>query len=46
MLTATPVAGRVVGRSGLYDVTVTDETGDVVAEFRGRSITTRRQPPD
>jgi acyl-CoA thioesterase len=30
------------GRNGLYDVTVTDETGDVVAEFRGRSFTTRR----
>ncbi|HET8926752.1 MAG TPA: hydroxyphenylacetyl-CoA thioesterase PaaI [Microbacterium sp.] len=29
------------GRTGLYDVTVTDETGDVVAEFRGRSRTTR-----
>lgn len=28
------------GRTGLYDVTVTDETGDVVAEFRGRSVTT------
>ncbi|MBW9121540.1 hydroxyphenylacetyl-CoA thioesterase PaaI [Microbacterium trichothecenolyticum] len=34
------------GRSGLYDVTVTDETGDVVAEFRGRSFTTRRTHPD
>jgi acyl-CoA thioesterase len=33
------------GRSGLYDVTVTDETGDVVAEFRGRSLTTRRTHP-
>ena len=33
------------GRSGLYDVTVTDETGDVVAEFRGRSFTTRRTHP-
>ena len=33
------------GRSGLYDVTVTDETGDVVAEFRGRSFTTRRIHP-
>ena len=33
------------GRSGLYDVTVTDETGDVVAEFRGRSFTTRRADP-
>ncbi|GAA5205598.1 hydroxyphenylacetyl-CoA thioesterase PaaI [Microbacterium kyungheense] len=30
------------GRAGLYDVTVTDETGTVVAEFRGRSLTTRR----
>lgn len=29
------------GRSRLYDVTVTDETGAVVAEFRGRSVTTR-----
>ncbi|WP_228479475.1 hydroxyphenylacetyl-CoA thioesterase PaaI [Microbacterium atlanticum] len=34
------------GRSGVYDVTVTDETGDVVAEFRGRSFTTRRAHPD
>nr|WP_248147155.1 hydroxyphenylacetyl-CoA thioesterase PaaI [Microbacterium aoyamense] len=31
-------AGR--GRSRLYDVTVTDEAGTVVAEFRGRSVTT------
>jgi acyl-CoA thioesterase len=29
------------GRTGIYDVTVTDETGEVVAEFRGRSVTTR-----
>lgn len=28
------------GRAGLYDVTVTDETGAVVAEFRGRSLVT------
>lgn len=33
------------GRTGLYDVTVTDETGEVVAEFRGRSVTTRRPRP-
>ncbi len=33
------------GRGGLYDVTVTDETGDVVAEFRGRSFTTRHAHP-
>ena len=32
------------GRTGVYDVTVTDENGDVVAEFRGRSHTTRRPP--
>jgi len=29
------------GRSRLYDVTVTDEASTVVAEFRGRSVTTR-----
>lgn len=29
------------GRAGVYDVTVTDESGAVVAEFRGRSVTTR-----
>lgn len=33
------------GRAGVYDVTVTDDTGDVVAEFRGRSFTTRREMP-
>jgi acyl-CoA thioesterase len=38
---------RVVsGRGGLYDVTVTDETGEIVAEFRGRSFATRRPHPD
>lgn len=41
-LTASAVRRRVSGRNGLYDVTITDETGDVVAEFRGRSITTNR----
>jgi len=41
-LTATAVKRVVSGRTGLYDVTVTDETGDLVAEFRGRSITTNR----
>ena len=46
VLTADARRRSVVGRTGLYDVTVTDETGDVVAEFRGRSITTRRQPPE
>ncbi|MGQ7310720.1 hydroxyphenylacetyl-CoA thioesterase PaaI [Microbacterium arabinogalactanolyticum] len=41
-LTATAAKRVVSGRTGLYDVTVTDETGDLVAEFRGRSITTNR----
>ncbi|MFD5224792.1 hydroxyphenylacetyl-CoA thioesterase PaaI [Microbacterium sp. NPDC058342] len=41
-LTATALRRVVSGRNGLYDVTVTDETGDVVAEFRGRSLTTNR----
>lgn len=42
-LTATAVRRTRSGRTGLYDVSVTDETGDVVAEFRGRSFTTNRQ---
>lgn len=41
-LTARAVRRTVAGRNGVYDVTVTDETGDVVAEFRGRSLTTNR----
>ncbi|MDT0156540.1 hydroxyphenylacetyl-CoA thioesterase PaaI [Microbacterium sp. ARD32] len=43
-LTATAVRRTISGRSGLYDITVTDETGDVVAEVRGRSFTTNRTP--
>lgn len=43
-LTATAVRRVVNGRNGLYDITVTDETGDIVAEVRGRSITTNRTP--
>lgn len=45
-LTATAARRVISGRSGLYDVTVTDETGDAVAEFRGRSITTNRSQPE
>ena len=41
-LTAEAVRRTVSGRTGLYDVTITDETGEVVAEFRGRSLTTDR----
>ncbi len=44
-LTATAVRRAVSGRTGLYDVTVTDETGEVVAEFRGRSLRTDRVAP-
>ena len=40
-LRATAVERALRGRSGIYDVTVVDETGDVVAEFRGRSRTLR-----
>ncbi|WP_137843317.1 hydroxyphenylacetyl-CoA thioesterase PaaI [Microbacterium sp. 2FI] len=46
VLTAEATRRVLAGRTGLYDVTVTDETGDVVAEFRGRSISTRRQATD
>ena len=41
-LTARAVRRAVSGRNGIYDVTVTDETDDVVAELRGRSLTTNR----
>ncbi|GAA1517211.1 hydroxyphenylacetyl-CoA thioesterase PaaI [Agromyces terreus] len=41
-LTATAVRRRRSGRTGLYDVSVVDEHGDPVAEFRGRSISTNR----
>jgi acyl-CoA thioesterase len=41
-LTARAVRRVVSGRNGLYDVSVTDESGEVVAEVRGRSLTTNR----
>ncbi len=44
-LTATAARRARSGRTGLYDIRVTDETGDVVAEVRGRSVTTDRRPP-
>jgi acyl-CoA thioesterase len=40
LLTATAVRRSRAGRSGIYDVTVTDDQGVPVAEFRGRSRTT------
>ena len=45
VLTATGARRARNERTGLYDITVTDETGDVVAEFRGRSLTTNRPFP-
>jgi acyl-CoA thioesterase len=42
MLTATAVRRARSGRTGVYDVTVADQEGRVVAEFRGRSVTTDR----
>lgn len=45
-LTAHARRRALVGRAGLYDVTITDETGALVAEFRGRSLTTRRPAPE
>ena len=42
VLTATAVRRIRSGRTGLYDVTVTDAAGEVVAEFRGRSFRTAR----
>ena len=44
-LTATAVRRWQSGRNGLYDITVTDQHGELVAEFRGRSFTTNRTLP-
>lgn len=45
LLAATAERRARSGRTGLYDVTVRDGSGDVVAEFRGRSVTTDRPAP-
>lgn len=44
-LTATAVQRWGAGRNGLYDVTVTNQDGEVIAEFRGRSFKTNRALP-
>lgn len=44
-LRATAVERARGGRSALFDVTVVDETGGVVAEFRGRSRTLAGRAP-
>ena len=38
-LTAAAVERSRVGRSGIYDINVTRQTGEVIAEFRGHSRT-------
>ncbi len=45
VLTATAERRWLSGRNGLYDVTITDQHGSVVAEFRGRSFATNRAIP-
>lgn len=44
-LTATAVRRWRSGRNGLYDISVTDQHGELIAEFRGRSFTTNRPLP-
>lgn len=46
VLTAHAIERSRVGRGGIYDVTVRDHTGKVVAEFRGHSRTIARRSPD
>ena len=45
VLTATALERAKSGRSGIYDVQVTDATGSIVAEFRGRSRRTNTPAP-
>ena len=45
VLTAVAAVRAKSGRSGVYDVEVTNQNGDVVAEFRGRSRTTNLAVP-
>ncbi|MGQ5261591.1 hydroxyphenylacetyl-CoA thioesterase PaaI [Micromonospora sp. ZYX-F-536] len=44
LLTAHATERTRYGRSGIYDVTVTRDDGEVVAEFRGRSRTPAAPP--
>jgi acyl-CoA thioesterase len=45
LLTATAERRWRSGRNGIYDVAIVDETGETVAEFRGRSFSTNRTAP-
>lgn len=42
-LTAHAVETSLIGRTGIYDVRVTNQNGDVIAEFRGCSRTIKGQ---
>ena len=42
-LTAIAEERHFAGRSGIYDITVTNQNGDTIAEFRGNSHTVRGQ---
>lgn len=44
-LTATAVERATAGRSGIYDVEVKNQRGEIVAEFRGRSRRTNMPVP-
>jgi len=44
-LTATATRRTRRGRQGIYDVTIVDDTDEVVAEFRGRGLITDRPSP-
>ena len=46
LLTAVATRRWLSGRNGLYDITVSDQNGEVVAEFRGRSFATNRPLPN
>jgi len=43
VLVATAVERQKSGRSGIYDITVTQESGETIAEFRGNSRTIKGQ---
>ena len=44
MLTAESVQVSHAGRTGVYDVTVRNQRGELIAVFRGRSYTMKGRP--
>jgi len=45
-LTAVATVKAIAGRSGIYDVEITNQRGEMVAEFRGRSRRSNLPMPD